>query len=59
MSFTLTPEHLASLMDPIKEGNMGPFLAAVDPEVEWRVGASDKPGTGHAGVYSKSPPPSR
>jgi hypothetical protein len=52
MSFTLTAEHLAAILDPIQGGDMQPFLDAIDPDVEWRVGASDQPGKGHTGLYS-------
>lgn len=49
--FTLTREHFDAIMAPIQGGNMAPFLAAMDPAVEWRVGGSDKPGKGGSGVY--------
>ena len=51
MSFTLTRAHLDSLLEPTREGDMGPILQAMDPGCEIRWGASDKPGEGNSGVY--------
>lgn len=52
MSFTLNPAHLDSLLDPTRTGNLGPLFVAMDPACELRLGASDQPGDGGAGVYA-------
>lgn len=51
MPFTLTHSHVASLFTFAAAGNPGPLLAEVDPDVAWRVGASEDKGAGRAGVY--------
>jgi len=37
MSFTLTKEHVHSIIDPTAEGNWEEFIGAIDPEVHWIV----------------------
>lgn len=54
MSFKLTPEYLNTVLATVREGDMLSFLKFVDPDVEWRLGASDEPGKGHSGVYVSS-----
>jgi len=51
MSFTLTREHVAKLTVAAAEGNPGPLLGAIDPDVVWQVGASAEEGKGRSGVY--------
>ena len=58
MVFTLTHEHLSSLLDPVREGNLESFLDAISPRVEWSIGASNKAGKRYRGPHSEPPRPS-
>jgi len=51
MSFILTQQHLDSVLAHVYTGDFPGFLAQVEPEVEWRLGASDEPAKGGSGVY--------
>ena len=51
MSFTLTREYVDSLAAASASGDFGAWLAAIDPEVKWRIGGSEDKGAGKAGVY--------
>ena len=37
MPFTLTPEYLHTILDPMSKGDLGPFLGGLVPEVQWTV----------------------
>lgn len=56
MTFTLTRDHLDSLLGPTKEGNLGPFLDALDPDIEWCSESGDKHSMGPATHQRESPP---
>lgn len=56
MTFTLTQSHLDSIVALLREGDIKAFLAHVEPEVEWRMGASDEPGKGGPGMYVSTSP---
>jgi hypothetical protein len=54
MTFTLTHDFLAPISAAAAKGDLGPFIVSIDPNVEWRIGASDDKGTGKQGVYVSS-----
>ncbi|KAJ7614362.1 hypothetical protein FB45DRAFT_758633 [Roridomyces roridus] len=54
MSFTLTPAHIASLLDPVKEGNFTPFMDAIDPDVHWILASETKDASRGTGVHNKA-----
>ena len=37
MPFTLTPEYLHTILDPMSKGDLAPFLGALDPEAQWTI----------------------
>lgn len=51
MTFTLTREFLDVIATAAAKGDIGPFVDSIDPDVKWRIGASDERGTGREGVY--------
>ncbi len=51
MAFTLTRAHVQKLFDATAQGELGAFLAQVEPDVVWRMGASGEEGKGRSGVY--------
>ncbi|KAE9365825.1 hypothetical protein N431DRAFT_385746 [Stipitochalara longipes BDJ] len=52
MSFTLTPTHLFSFLDPCARGEWEPFLSALDPNVHWVIADPDPSGEYPLGVYN-------
>jgi hypothetical protein len=54
MSFTLTLEHVKSFLDPASRGEWGPFLNAIDPEVNWFIGDDTYDPTTNTGVFVRS-----
>ncbi len=43
--------HLLSILSPMRDGDLSALFAALDPACVLRMGASDQPGEGGAGVY--------
>jgi len=57
MSFTLTKEHVHSLVDPTAEGDWSKFLGAIDPSVHWIVVDPTFDPSSLAGTYVRHPFP--
>jgi hypothetical protein len=55
MTFTLTREYLDKIATAAAKGDIQPFIDSIDPNVKWRIGASDEKGTGREGVYVSQP----
>ncbi len=55
MPFILTRAHLDPILAAAAAGDLGPYIASIDPAAEWRVGASDEKGTGGSDVYASYP----
>jgi len=55
MAFTLTREFMDQLSAAAAKGDFGPYIASVDPDVEWRIGGSEDKGSGREGVYVSWP----
>ncbi|KAJ7159228.1 hypothetical protein C8R43DRAFT_994221 [Mycena crocata] len=53
MAFTLTAEHVHSILDPVTEKfDFAPFMNAVDPSLRWIIGSEKKDPVRKTGVYS-------
>ncbi|KAF4631859.1 hypothetical protein G7Y89_g6270 [Cudoniella acicularis] len=52
MAFTVTRQHLASIFELTSKGEWGPFLAALDPEVRWWIGADEHDPASKTGIYN-------
>jgi len=57
MPFTLTKEHVHSLVDPTAEGDWTKFLDAIDPAVHWIVVDPIFDPESLAGTYVRLPYP--
>ncbi|KAJ7773889.1 hypothetical protein B0H16DRAFT_1304151 [Mycena metata] len=50
--FTLTHAHVASMLDPVAQGDWSAFVAAIDPDVRWVIGSEKQDKLCMTGVYT-------
>ncbi|KAJ7706950.1 hypothetical protein B0H17DRAFT_573465 [Mycena rosella] len=52
MAFTLTKDHVHSIVDAATRGDMLPFMTAADPELRWVIGSEKKDAARMTGAYT-------
>jgi hypothetical protein len=51
MPFKLTEKHLLDFLTPCEDGEWGPFMDALDPQVRWWITDDEENPLTAAGVY--------
>jgi hypothetical protein len=58
MAFTLTRQHVLSILDATAKGDWSSFIGAIDPDVKWWISSDVEDPLSKSGIYVRSFPSS-